>query len=174
MFRLNVEGGNVSFVDIRREDLPEIEKWYNHKEFMYATGTDGSIGAERLRKKRDEVVESTREFFAGIHLKGKEKIVGMLKGFLKDPSEDAVWIKTMMIEDDYQNQGLGSEAINLLFSELKQKKNVQRVYLSVVEDNQKGVAFWKKHGFEEVKKIQKKLIITQKDENICIMKKELQ
>lgn len=174
MVQINAKGSNLSFKDIGEEDLPKLQQWYNQREFMYATGADSSNYVETLQKKYVDAKNSDREFFTGIYAGNEQKLVGMMKGFLKDPGEDAVWINAMLIDSDHQNQGFGTEAIDLLLGQLKEKKNVRRAYLSVVEENEKGVNFWRKNGFEEVKKIHKNINVSKQSENICIMKKELQ
>lgn len=55
------------------------------------------------------------------------------------------------ILDDYQRMGIGHQLMDELMSHLKEK-GISAIMLGVGADNEKGVNFYKKYGFYQIKK----------------------
>ena len=174
MFSLNIGGEKIFFSDIKLEHLPLILKWYNKvDDFKFATGIDHPISLEQLTKKYAEVAICSNEFFVGINTRDENVMVGILKGRLEYKSKHIVWISSIVIDPDYQNRGLGSAAIELLLNHLKAYCSVKTAYLAVIEENVHGRAFWLKHGFQEMRKIENHLRLQDKQQNVYIMNKHI-
>lgn len=170
---LNAVGKKVRFSDIREEDLSKLLPWYSGEEYTFAIGKDSRANMETLQKRLHEAEKSKYIFFVGIYLIGDDKPIGFLKGAIRSDNEDIVWMHTLMIDSRYQNQGWGSRSLTLFFETIQQKYNRKQVYISVAQANPKGMAFWKKHGFYVIKTIHKYIPATNKEEQLCIMRKEL-
>lgn len=172
MVNLNIQNDAVCFRDIKFKDLPKILGWYNKvDDFKFATGIDFPIELEVLKQKYSEVVISKNEFFVGIYDSGE--MIGILKGSIKHEKENIMWIRSIVIESSLQNRGYGSQSINLLLRHMKERNNITEVYLAVIEDNIQGKAFWRKHNFAELRKIQNHLKLQDKPQNVVIMYKKL-
>ena len=125
MFTLNIQNNIVYFRDIKLRDLSKVLVWYNKvDEFKFATGIDFPITIEILKQKYAEVTISVNEFFVGIYTCKDEEMIGILKGNLKHESDNKMWISSIVVDPLYQNKGLGTHAINLLISYLKERKNI--------------------------------------------------
>lgn len=162
----------VYFEDIKLENLPRILKWYNKvDDFRFATGIDHPISLEELTQKYAEVAICSNEFFVGIYGQKEKKMIGILKGRIEYENKHSVWISSIVIDPKYQNRGLGSAAINILLSYLKMNNSITNAYLAVIEDNVQGKAFWLKHGFKELRKIENHLKLMDRQQNVIIMQK---
>lgn len=174
MFHLNICNDSVFFEDIKLEHLPLILKWYNKVEdFKFATGIDCPITIEALTKKYAEVAICSNEFFVGIYIKNEKRIIGILKGRLEYENKHSVWISSIVIDPRHQNKGYGSSAIDLLLTYLKSNNKVNTVYLAVIEENIQGRLFWKKHGFNELRRIENHLKLQNRAQNVIILQKSI-
>lgn len=174
MLALNIQNSIVCFRNIVLHDLPKILEWYNKvDDFKFATGIDKPISLSVLRQKYAEVVISSREFFVGIYELREGKLIGLLKGRLQNRNDSTVWISSIVIDPLYQHCGYGSSSIELLLGHFKSNNNVKKAYLAVIEDNFQGRAFWFKHKFCELRKIENHLKLNDKQQNVIIMQKSL-
>ncbi|MCX7921920.1 MAG: GNAT family N-acetyltransferase [Clostridia bacterium] len=173
MFSLDIQNDTVYFKDIKPADLPLILNWYNKvDDFKFATGIDTPISLEKLTRKYAEVAICRSEFFAGIYLKGINKLIGIVKGSLKYRESDSVWISSLAIDTDYQNNGYGTMVIELLLKHLKLNNNINCAYLAVVEENIQGRNFWVKQKFQTLRKMEGHLTIQDRPQNVIIMHKK--
>jgi ribosomal protein S18 acetylase RimI-like enzyme len=174
MFSINIHNETIYFKDINLNDLPQILEWYNKvDEFKFATGIDSPISLEELVKRYADIIISRSEIFTGIYLESGNKMIGILKGSLKYKDKDALWISSIVVDHEYQNKGYGSLAITLLLKYLRINNKVESAFLAVVEENVQGRAFWVKQKFRELKRIENRLKLQRKNQNIIIMSKNL-
>jgi len=174
MFTLNIKNRNVLLKDIKPEQLPLLLKWYNNiEDFSYATGIDTPITMEKLACKYAEVAICSNEFFAGIYLVDEKKMIGIVKGSLKHKEKNSVWISSIVIDAQYQRKGYGRETITLLLDFLKTNNGIKDALLSVIEDNLKGRAFWRRLGFSELKEMENHIRLHNTLQNVIIMHKHI-
>lgn len=70
-----------------------------------------------------------------------DKLVGIIRGL-----DDGVWqatIDCLLVNAEYQGQGIASKLLTLLLNEYK-----DILYVDVVPDEKKNVSFYEKHGFK--------------------------
>lgn len=174
MYRLDAFNNIIAVRDIKACDLPRILGWYNMvDEFKYATGLDRPITFEGLAERYRKILASPDEFFAGIYLSAGSEIIGMIKGKLKEPGMDAVWISSIAIDPAYRNRGFGKAAINLMLGSLRSEINVSNAYLAVAEENLPGIAFWKSVNFREINRINNHASLSGKKRNVIIMYRKI-
>lgn len=174
MYALNIHNDVIYFKDIKLEHLPNILQWYNKvNDYKFATGIDAPITLEILTKKYAEVAICSNEFFVGIYTKNEGKMIGILKGSLKYKNRDAIWINSIVIDTLFQKKGYGSEALNLLTNYLKTNNKIKSIYLAVIESNLQGRAFWNKHDFRELRRIENHMKLQNEQHNIIIMYKKV-
>lgn len=174
MFPLNIQNDIIYFRDIKPKQLPQILDWYNNiDDFRFATGLDTPISMEILLRKYSEAAISSDEFFTGIYIRQELRMVGILKGRLHNRNKGTIWINSIAIDPDYQCRGYGSISIGLLLKYLKTHINAKSVFLSVIEENTRGIAFWLNQGFRKVKKIEDYIKLQERGQNVIIMRKDL-
>jgi len=96
-------------------------------------------------------------------------MIGILKGSFQKENNGSIWINSIIIDPVYQNMGYGGMVLNLVLNHFRDKKGIRNAYLAVVEDNAKGRAFWEKHGFREIKTMEKHLKLKGRYRNVIIM-----
>lgn len=174
MYCLNIKGERVELLDVKSSQLPLILKWYNQvNEYGYATGFDVPVTLQEISKRYNQFLQNPDVFFACIYKVGTNEIIGTVKGILKLGKENAAWINSIFILEKFQKNGFGKDSIFLIFQKIKKEKAVKDVYLSVVRDNCRGVAFWNKMGFLQWGKTTRKVLQDGNITEIIIMRREI-
>ncbi|WHH60439.1 GNAT family N-acetyltransferase [Petroclostridium sp. X23] len=174
MLSINIDSEDVIIKDIKRRELERILGWYNYTEaYKYATGIDCPIGMRDIVEKYLEVVYNNSEFFVGIHLKDHNSMIGLIKGRLKSEEATAIWLNSILIDTEYQQLGYGRKSLEMLSLYFKSRYNINRVYISVIEKNRKGVDFWIRNNFQLVRKIMNHIVIDGKGQDVILMKKDI-
>lgn len=170
MYSLNIENDIIEFRDIRREHLPVILDWYNRvDDSKYATGIDQPLTLGTLSQKYTEAAICSKEFFIGISIRRQRKFIGVLKGRVQYRGSGSLWISSITIDPEYRNMGYGSQAVQLLLSNLKVSSDLKEVYLAVFEENLKGRRFWKKQEFSELHRIDNHITLENRQQNVILM-----
>ncbi|KGP72089.1 GNAT family N-acetyltransferase [Pontibacillus yanchengensis] len=80
---------------------------------------------------------------------GKEMIGFAMYGL--DEDEGGLWIYRFMIDENYQDRGLGRESFQCVMDDVKdwaRRLNKQHVTISYAPENDRGKAFYQQLGFE--------------------------
>lgn len=174
MYPLNIDGDKIYIRDLEISDLPHLMKWYNNvSNFSFATGIYDPITLREMINRYFIIRTSPRFFFAGIYMRTSSEMIGILKGQLKSGAEELAWINSIIIDPNFQGKGYGRKTVNLLVEHMKEYSRVKKLYLSVAEENIKGMIFWEKQSFKAVKKINRGGGSKGKCENIVIMYREI-
>lgn len=78
-------------------------------------------------------------------------LVGLIEGIRHYPNDGTWWVGLMMLAPQQRGKGNGSEFYRA-FERWASVHGAQQVSLSVVEENEQGFRFWKKVGFEVIRK----------------------
>ncbi|HHV29075.1 GNAT family N-acetyltransferase [Acetivibrio mesophilus] len=174
MYPLNIDGREIYLRDLKIDDLPHLLKWYNNiNDFSFATGIYEPITLREMLSRYLISRASSKEFFAGIYIRASGEMIGVLKGQLKSDGNSSAWINSILIDPGFQRKGYGRKTVNLLIEHMKKCSKADSVYLSVAEENIKGMLFWKQQSFRTVKKIKRDYSSKNKCENIVIMCREI-
>jgi diamine N-acetyltransferase len=79
-----------------------------------------------------------------------EKVLGLIDLFDFDPQNKRAGVGIVILEDKERNQGIGTEAINLLSDYSFTTLGLRQLFANVMEDNSASLYLFKKIGFEEV------------------------
>jgi len=158
----------IYFQNINRDDLSELLIWYkNADEFLFATGIDRQATDTEIESKLFEEENLDNQIFDWICIKDTNERIGIIKGFYKE-KEKVLWIKTLMIKPEYQSKGYGTKA----FEKITQNNfEINKVYISVLSDNIKGLNFWNSLGFMPMNEANKTVLLDGKNKKIMIMYK---
>ena len=169
MLDISYKNRSLSFENIKKKDMPLLLEWYNKiGDYVYATGIDKPMTLEEILEKYIEAEIGTCEFFAWI-INSYEEKVGIIKGSIKYQENDSIWINSLLIDAKYRRKGYGREAVTVLFSTLSKSFNLQKLYVSVIEDNKIGITFWNNIGFQTVKRLSKHIQLAGTLRNTIIM-----
>ncbi len=109
--------------------------------------------------------------YEGVDRSGLQlRFAGICYGIL---SGHAVWIKQLSILPEYRRRGIGSTAAELLMEYMKNSRVTAVAYISVLEKNKSGLAFWRKLGFFEVTGFKKGLFAEKNPHHVIIMQKKI-
>lgn len=75
----------------------------------------------------------------------------MMVGFLMyclDSDDDEYWIYRLMIDQHYQNQGFGTEALQQVIELIKDDKTRHQIFLGVHKESESAIHLYKQSGFE--------------------------
>jgi GNAT superfamily N-acetyltransferase len=76
-------------------------------------------------------------------------LIGVLDMLRNYPDNGDWWIGLLLIDPAHRNKGLGRQ-IYLAFETWARQRDVGRIFLGVVEKNDKAFSFWRSLGFDEV------------------------
>lgn len=190
MLTLKFSKDNLIFKDVAKENLGQILNLYNQNERnVYATGIDRLMSIEDIQEKYLEVLVSSYEFFTGIFLKdaaGPEKdgteslqvekdckLIGVVKGRIDYENSEEAWISSILIDNCYQHQGIGTKSVNAIVSHLNQAYDIKRLYIGIISGNSIGRCFWQNLGFNYLRTIEQYMTLNHHAEDFIIMKKEI-
>jgi ribosomal protein S18 acetylase RimI-like enzyme len=168
----SIETGNETlyFKDIKPDSLCDVLDWCNRTNDMkYAAGMDMPITMKCLSNKYKEVYVCGSEFFCGIYQKESGRLIGLIKGSLHNSNKDTVWIKSIVIEPSLRNRGYGKMTVSLLMEHLNKRAGTVNAFLSVLEENMAGRAFWRSLGFKYVRRINGFMKMNEELKNVFIM-----
>jgi GNAT superfamily N-acetyltransferase len=90
------------------------------------------------------------KFVIGISVE-KKGLVGVLDAVREYPTQGDWWLGLLLLAPSQRNQGLGKR-IYQAFEHWVGQQGTRRVFLGVLEENQKAYQFWQRMGFELIEK----------------------
>lgn len=99
------------------------------------------VGSERY------VIE-VKELSYGFHSHYISKFIGLFRVDNIDPSNHNCCVGLDILKD-HRGKGLGYQAYQLMLDELLLHRNMDNVWLEVLETNEVGIALYKKLGFQQ-------------------------
>lgn len=92
--------------------------------------------------------DAARKIYIGIWENGKAiGVLDLLEGY---PEKSCVWIGLLMIHGGLHGRKIGSGVTAAVLAAAK-AAGYKSVQLGVMDNNAAGMAFWRKHGFEELR-----------------------
>ncbi|MGM9929810.1 MAG: GNAT family N-acetyltransferase [Bacillus sp. (in: firmicutes)] len=108
---------------------------YNVLENGSPTRTDEEIRQEFYN-------ENTHSLF----IKADDTYIGIIDYMDKNPKDQTTWIGLFLIHNDYHGYGYGTMAY-LALEELFIQKNIPKLRLGVLKENNDAKRFWERHGY---------------------------
>jgi ribosomal protein S18 acetylase RimI-like enzyme len=94
------------------------------------------------------------KFVIGIFDK-KQVLLGVLDAVRDYPSQADWWLGLLLLDPDQRNKGLGKR-IYQAFEHWVNQQGARRIFLGVLEKNEKAYRFWMAMGFEVIEKQSKR------------------
>jgi ribosomal protein S18 acetylase RimI-like enzyme len=89
--------------------------------------------------------EIDKKHVLGIYF--EEKLIGVIDCLIGYPASDKAYIGLLILNESYQNKGLGKITYNELEKYLHSYLTLTSIRLSVVESNETVLNYWEKMGF---------------------------
>ena len=90
------------------------------------------------------------KFVIGFSIENKG-MIGVLDTVRDYPTERDWWLGLLVLDPVYRNRGLGRQIVQTFESWVGQQ-GARRIFLGVVEENDKAYQFWLKLGFEVIER----------------------
>lgn len=130
----------------------------DHKESGFFVAQDNNIKAVvSIRDKNNYLsnVKITLGKFKGYSLKTIYKLLWMNIALDHNPKENELYIDTLAVHKEFQEQGIGSFVLKTIIDAAKEK-GYKRVSLHVIIENEKAKKLYEKFGFKIVKTLESK------------------
>ncbi|WP_434122314.1 GNAT family N-acetyltransferase [Salinicoccus roseus] len=79
----------------------------------------------------------------------EENLIGFLDILFNYPESHTCMIGYLVIDQNYRKQGIGQQVFNHAVAYAKEK-DMRKIRLSVIKENEPAVRMWKKQGFETI------------------------
>lgn len=99
--------------------------------------------------------------------------VGIIRFYISEINSNQLWINYIIIEEKFQNMGIGKRVVKLFECYFHKKYSVNIALISVVKDNKNGIIFWLKNDYKIVSILKEHVKINNSLSDIILMKKEL-
>ncbi len=97
-----------------------------------------------------DIKESLELGASSFYIKNDDEPVGLIDFLPENPRDKQAWIGLLIVHKNHEGNGIGSEALRLLEEQLLLQK-VGKVRLGIHKGNDSGTAFWRKHGYINIK-----------------------
>ncbi len=172
MLSINLDLEEFAFKDISKEELDLVLNLYNESyDSMFATGKDKDLSFDDIKEKYLEVLINSHEYFAGIYLKDKKEMIGVIKGRIDYDDNEKFWISSFLIVKRYRSEGLGKKCINSIITFMNKTYDVKVAIVGVISSNTSGISFWKSIGFSYSRTIKQFINLNDRLVDFIIMKK---
>ncbi|OKH55848.1 GNAT family N-acetyltransferase [Calothrix sp. HK-06] len=150
-FALEPSGYWVKFLEL--EDAEILQQLYEQCS-DYAFLTDGAPPSPTAA--RDEFFDlpegkTTQDKYIFGLFDARNILLGMIESIRHYPDNQTWWLGLMMLAPQLRSKGFGSNFYKA-FEHWVSAQGVQQISLCAIEANEAGLRFWKKMGFEIVRK----------------------
>lgn len=136
--------------ELERKDIPTVNKWRNNPELITLLGAPFRyINSEVDMKWFDSYMASRSNAVrcAIVDSEAEEEILGLVSLVSIDHLNQSGEFHIMIGESKNQGRGMGSFAVKEMLTHAFQNLNLQRVELTVLENNQRARHLYEKTGF---------------------------
>ncbi|PEJ56648.1 GNAT family N-acetyltransferase [Bacillus sp. AFS002410] len=133
----------ITFEKITQDLIEVIEEITNSNQ-SYNLMENGRLTRtkEELMNEYFDSSTQTETYF----IKLDDTYIGLVDFLKLNPKDGFPWLGLLMIHNDYQGYGFGTNAF-LLFEELLLKRSIHGLRLGVLLSNQQAKTFWQSQGF---------------------------
>ncbi|WP_050607361.1 GNAT family N-acetyltransferase [Clostridium niameyense] len=144
-----LEGKTIRLTALESQDIEEFTKWYNNTEFMRYYDVISAVpkSSREVLEIIEESQKSNDKYIFAIRTIEGNKFIG-ITGF-----ENILWNNRNALiyigigDKNYIGQGIGQEALNLTMEFGFEEFNFNRIYLNVLEYNDRAISLYEKIGF---------------------------
>lgn len=94
---------------------------------------------------KDAADKSVFGFFVGTDMIGCADVIHAY------PADDCIWIGLILLSEAHQGRGHGKAALGMLV-EMARERGYRTAQLAVVSTNPRAYEFWRREGFEEIRR----------------------
>lgn len=148
---VSLKGKNIQLRALEPQDLDFLYELENNTNVWEISGTQTPYSKHILKQYLDN---AHRDIFDVKQLRlcicKEDKVLGLIDLFDFDPQNRRAGIGIIVLDQKERNQGIGTEAIELLNNYAFSVLGLRQLYANVIEDNERSIHIFKKLGFSEV------------------------
>jgi len=149
-----LEGKNLILRALEPSDVDLLYEWENNEKLWYLSNTITPFSRfilEQYILNSHQDIYTTKQLRLMIDKKesAQNETIGSIDLFDFDPSNKRAGIG-ILINDNEQNKGYASEALELLISYCFSTLQLHQIYCNISADNQVSLQLFKKHNFNSV------------------------
>ena len=149
-----LEGKNLILRALEPSDVDLLYEWENNEKLWYLSNTITPFSRFTLEQyilNSHQDIYTTKQLRLMIDKKesGQNETIGSIDLFDFDPSNKRAGIG-ILINDNEQNKGYASEALELVISYCFSTLQLHQIYCNISADNQVSLQLFKKHNFNSV------------------------
>lgn len=140
-----------SLREIAAKDIPNINRWRNDKEVVDLLGNNFLYIAEEVDNKWYENYLNNRHVCVRLAIidSASDKMIGTVQLTGIHPINRCAEFSIMIGEKEYWSKGAGSFSTKAMLAHGFKNLNLNRIYLTVLEHNERAVNLYLKAGFKE-------------------------
>ncbi|NJD03430.1 MAG: GNAT family N-acetyltransferase [Ruminiclostridium sp.] len=144
-----IEGSNFTIKDVDGNDINAIFEVYKQCEDFLSLGP-ASFASRQMIYNDFKLSKEEGGTFCGIFLNGKMiGVVDFVSGNYDGNPENA-YLALLMISAGHRRNGIGSEVVNAVETEILKNRNIKFICAGVQTNNKPAIAFWLKMGYKIV------------------------
>ncbi len=142
-------GQKVYLRPLEREDAPRVTPWFNLPDVRRTLLRHRPINLRSEEEFIDKAYQGEHDVMLGIELRSVEQLVGVTGLHAIDFKDRHAGFGIVVGEPEQWGKGYGTEATALIVGYAFDTLNLNRVWLHVYEDNERGIRAYRKVGFRE-------------------------
>jgi RimJ/RimL family protein N-acetyltransferase len=140
-------GKKVYLRPLEQEDAPALAEWLNDREVSRGLLVHRPINQQAEQGYLDEVARSEHDIPLGIVVRDGDVLVGVVGLHALDPRHRHASLGIFIGDKTWWGKGLATEACELLLGYAFGTLNLNKVWLHVVEINERAIRVYEKLGF---------------------------
>ncbi|SFJ28485.1 Acetyltransferase (GNAT) family protein [Halobacillus dabanensis] len=134
----------------------EINKWKIELEIMNSNPSYNKMSKNKstinYKDILDEYEESNKLKTTRLLIKQEEHYIGLVDYCINNPSDHTPWISLFVIHKQFQGAGNSLRVFQRL-EHLIRQEGKKKIRLAVHQENEKGLLFWNRLGFNKFKEV---------------------
>jgi len=146
-----IDGKLVGLRPLETEDVFVLFKWFNDERVLENLGADNMFFATSLEEERlvvESMIRDHRSQFLIIHRLEDHEPVGIIGLAGLDERNASAELRIVIGEVGAWDQGLGTDAVQVILEHGFNVRNLHRIWLRVLEYNKRALRCYEKCGFQ--------------------------
>lgn len=142
-----VEGERIYFRPLESDDIPLVQRWINDPAVRRTLLHRPPLNQHREREWIESQGRNEQDYTFGLVRKEADRLIGCCGLHRVNPVNRSATLGISIGETSCHNRGFGTEAVRLLLRFGFEELNLNRIQLSVLANNPRGIRAYQKAGF---------------------------
>jgi Acetyltransferases len=141
-----IKGSNFTIKEVNKNDIDAVFEVYKQCEDFLSLGPE-PFATRQMIHNDFKLSEEEGGTFCGIF--SNRKMIGVVDFVSSNynGNPENAYLALLMISTDHRRNGIGSEVVNALETEILKNRNIKCICAGVQTNNEPAIAFWLKMGY---------------------------